>query len=697
MDARKHAARIFSECRRAVSPLGQSFAHDRERWLLWAPVAFGTGIGVYFGLKQEPAQWLSAATIVILLFALWATRGLKWLSFLVVPLLLMAAGFAHIQWRTNSVAAPVILKKTGSVEISGRVIWVENFAKRPRVQLDRIQISRMAPEEMPKRVRIRLLPKTIVEIGETIRLRAILLPPSAPLSPGGFNFQRKAWFEEIGGVGFAISRLLERKRAPPEGLDLNLKNLRLTISTRIKAAIPGEVGAVIAALIVGDRSALSEPTLQFLRDAGLAHLLAISGLHIGLVATTIFFAVRLLLVMITYCALRWPIKKIAAFVALAGSFIYLLIAGATVPTQRAFLMTGLVLIAIMADRRAISLRLVAAAAMVVLLYRPESTLSPSFQMSFAAVVALVAFYEGLGPSIWQHLGEASPLRRFIFYLLGLSLTTIIATVATGLIALHHFGRIPHFGLVANLIAVPLTAFWIMPWAVLSVVLMPLGLENFALEAMGWGVGSVIAVAEWVSNWPNAVTLAPLMPTTGLIGVTLGGIWICLWTGRKRWIGLAGVFLGVCSIFWLHRPDILISENGTLIAVRTSDGNLALSTLRREKFTAKLWLQANGQQEKIPFKDVDVRDLRCDALGCLYKTTPHGVALIWNELAFQEECGRNKVIVSTVPVPRWCKAKIKIGRFDLWRNGAHALWLGAQEIRVENVRSRNGARPWMSRH
>ena len=356
MDARKHAARIFSECRRAVSPLGQSFAHDRERWLLWAPVAFGTGIGVYFGLKQEPAQWLSAATIVILLFALWATRGLKWLSFLVVPLLLMAAGFAHIQWRTNSVAAPVILKKTGSVEISGRVIWVENFAKRPRVQLDRIQISRMAPEEMPKRVRIRLLPKTIVEIGETIRLRAILLPPSAPLSPGGFNFQRKAWFEEIGGVGFAISRLLERKRAPPEGLDLNLKNLRLTISTRIKAAIPGEVGAVIAALIVGDRSAVSEPTLQFLRDAGLAHLLAISGLHIGLVATTIFFAVRLLLVLITYCALRWPIKKVAAFVALAGSFIYLLIADATVPARRAFLMTGLVLIAIMADRRAISRR-----------------------------------------------------------------------------------------------------------------------------------------------------------------------------------------------------------------------------------------------------------------------------------------------------------------------------------------------------
>ena len=679
--------------RTSLQKAGQAFLADRERWILWAPVSFGCGIGGYFALNHEPAVWLSLSIAGLLAVLLWRFRTVRYVNLLLVVLALGSFAFSYMGWRANFVAEPVIAKRMGPIEITGRVLNVEDFTKRRRVLLDRLDIPRLSRENQPARIRIRLLPGSDAEIGEKVRLKVILMPPSSPSLPGGFDFQRKAWFERIGGVGFAVSRMLARERAPPSGVSLFLQEARHAMATRIKTAIPGETGAVIAALIVGDRSGVSKETLQNLRDAGLAHLLAISGLYIGLVAATIFFAIRLGLACIEHCALKWPIKKIAAVFALFGSFIYLLIAGATVPTQRAFLMTGLVLIGVLVDRKAISLRLVAAAAMVVLLIKPESILGPSFQMSFAAVIALVAFYESLGPEIWRRFGEAGIVRKFLLYVTGLSLTTIIATVATGLIALHHFGRLPHFGLIGNLLAVPLTAIWIMPWAVLAVILMPFGLAFLALEPMGWGVDGVLFIAKLVAAWPNAVSLVPLMPMQGLVSTTLGGLWICFWTGSKRWLGMIGILGGVLSIIALEPPNILISGNGKLIAVRTPDGKLAFSSDRSEKFAAKLWLQANGQRRVVVFKDIAPSVLQCDGIGCLYRTSGREVALVWNERAFAEDCTKNRIVVGTVPLPKWCRSPTNIGKFQLWRNGAHAVQITPERVRIISVRDASGTRLW----
>ena len=354
-------------------------------------------------------------------------------------------------------------------------------------------IAGLDPDRTPARVRLRLSARqgAAAEIGAWVELRAVLRPPSPPVAPGAFDFQRHAYFQRLGGVGFAVT--VARRTAPPGEVQasvfapwrLALAGLRIEIADRIRAALDGPAGAVAAALMTGDRRAIPAHVLADMRDSGLAHLLAISGLHVGLVAAILFFGLRAALALVPKVALRYPIKKWAAAAALVGAFGYVLISGASVSTQRAFLMVGVVLLAVMVDRTAISMRLVAWAALIVLAMAPESLLGPSFQMSFAAVVALVAAYEVLRRRLSAWRAEAGTLRRAGLYLVGVGITTIVATAATAPFAVYHFNRFAEYGLAANLAAVPLTALWVMPWAMAAFCLMPAGLEAVALTPMGW--------------------------------------------------------------------------------------------------------------------------------------------------------------------------------------------------------------------
>jgi competence protein ComEC len=475
-----------------------------------------------------------------------------------------------------------------------------------------------------------------------------------------------------------------------------------TVTMAGRAALPGQSGAIAAALMTGDRSGISQKSLEAMRDSGLAHLLAISGLHLGLVAATLFFGLRALLALSERLTLRHPIKKWAALAALAGSFGYLLLAGATVPTQRAFVMTGLVLFAIVLDREAISMRLVAWAAIVILAIAPESLLGASFQMSFAAVVALVAFYEAFRER-FRNLRTAvgnGLLARIGLYAAGVASTTVIASFATGLIALHHFGRVAVYGLPANMLAVPLTALWIMPWAVISAVLMPLGLEGIPLAMMGWGIEGVLAVADAISSWPGAVRHVAALPVPGLAMIAVGGLWLCLWRRPWRYAGILGLIAGLASLWLQPFPDILVSEDGRLMAVRMEDGRLSLSTNRAARRTAGDWLEREGQETALSWPESgespDGR-LRCDGLGCIYRSGEREVALLWKGRAHDEDCRIVDVLISSRPVRGGCPApELVVDRFDLWRYGAVSIWLGEGEMRTHTVADYQGRRPWSSR-
>ena len=323
-------------------------------------------------------------------------------------------------------------------------------------------------------------------------------------------------------------------------------------------------------------------------------------------------------------------------------------AGATVPIQRAFIMVGLVLTAVLCDRDGISMRLVAWAATAILLLRPESLLGASFQLSFAAVIALIAAYEFLKAH------ELSPERAVIWrrplrYLGGVALTTIIATLATSPFAIYHFNQMAQFGLIANILAVPLTAIWIMPFAVLSFILMPFGIADFGLVPMGWGVNAIIDVAAWIASWKGAVLTVPAMPVAALITNGLGGLWLSLLQQRWRIAGGAAIAMGLSALFFYSVPDIVVDEKGKLFAIQGSEGTLHLSSKRVSKFAGKIWLRRVGQQSEIgqkwPKQDFsDDKSLSCDRLGCIYRQKGHKIALITDRQAVPEDCQTADIVV-----------------------------------------------------
>lgn len=449
--------------------------------------------------------------------------------------------------------------------------------------------------------------------------------------------------------------------------------------------------------LTGERGAIPEHVLTSMRESGLAHLLAISGLHIGLVAGLLFFFVRLCLALWERGALRYPIKKWAAVAALLASLGYLLISGSTLPTQRAFLMLCFVTLAVLIDRSAISMYLVAWAAAVILLIAPENLMNVSFQMSFAAVTALVAVYEF---SVLRRLAgtRAGRAKRVSLYFLAVLLTTLVAGLATAPFALYHFNQIALYGMLANFLAVPLTALWIMPCAILGFILMPLGLEHWALIPMGWGIDGVIAIAQFVQSLPGAVAALPSMPSWALGLVAIGGLWLCLWLTSWRFYGIVPIVAGFAAIAWVETPDILVSDTGKLVAVKQNNGLLAF-TARPKGFVSETWLRRAGirvspgvqRGREAPRLSRD----QCDRLGCIVRSKGHVIALVYNLAALPDDCAAANLIISRVPVSRRrCTGPVEIiDRFSVWRNGAHALWLSADGIRTENAATRGGKRPW----
>jgi competence protein ComEC len=544
---------------------------------------------------------------------------------------------------------------------------------------------------------------------------AVLRPPPGPSAPGAFDFARRAYFEGLGAVGYGVGKV-QLSQAPRDARASDpwrnfWNRLRRDISARVQAAVPGEEGAVAAALLTGERGAIPERVIQDMRDSGLAHLLAISGLHVGLVALTLFGVLRGLLSLFPRIALYHPIKKWAAVAAMLAAFGYLFLAGATVPTQRAFLMIAVALLAVLLDRSPFSLRLVALAAAVVLLIAPESLLGASFQMSFAAVTVMIAAFEVLqtrrdrregAESAW--LAPRGPGRRMLFYFALVLFSSVLAIVATGGFAIFNFNRFASYGLLGNLVAVPATALWVMPWGLASLLLMPFGLEALGLVPMSWGIALILETAAWVAALPGAVWLLPAMPLWGLAALVFGGLWLCLWSRRWRLAGLPLAVIGFASVTLApERPDLLINEDGSLIAVREAEsGRLLLSQDRSDRFSAELWLRRDGQADAELFPragDLARGGVACDALGCLYEKDGMIAALLSDNRGLPEDCARAALVVSLSPIRIDCRGpdgrrRATIDRFDLWREGAHAVWLSDAGIRIVSVQDRRGRRPWV---
>jgi competence protein ComEC len=673
---------------------------ERERWLLWLPVGIGIGIGLYFSLRQEPPAWLGPALLVPAALA-WLRPGdpqgradhpLRQLALCGVAA--VALGLTAASVRTQLVAAPV-LERRGAYVLEGQVLLVEERVRGQRLTLGGLVVEGLDPAVTPVELRVSLRgAEPMVRPGDRVRLRALLMPPSPPSEPHGFDFARQAYFLRLGAVGYALGELELVARAESRSWPLAISALRQAIATEIGAAVPGTAGGIAVALFTGLRGALPDQIWDQWAIAGIAHLLSISGLHLALVAGTLFLSARIALALAPPLALRLPTKKCAAAFALVGAFGYLLISGAPVPTERAFIMTALMLLAVMVDRNPFSMRLVVSAAILVLLLQPESLLGASFQMSFGAVIALIAVYEtgaakrpaGAGGLDW----------RLAMYVAGLALTTIVASAATTPFSIYHFSRFPTYGIVTNLVAVPLTGIWIMPLGMLGILLMPFGLAEVCFVLMGKGIEVIIAVAAFVAELPGAALAVPRPPLAALLATVFGGLWLCFWRTAWRRLGLIGLAIGLCVMLLARPPDLLIDARGELVAVRLDDGHLALSPWRRDGWVTDGWLQSAGQDQPADWPTAGQgggAGLRCDAEGCILRRHGRSVALARRPEALEADCARADLVISYPRLERCPRGAPLIGPTALQANGGLALWLEPSGIETLSVREVRGDRPW----
>ena len=679
---------------------------ERGRWMLWLPVALGLGIAIYYELPTEPALWLGPALAAgALVVAVFAPAG-SFARALAIAAVAASSGLGLVAWRTASLAAPTLIRPLFSLNVEGRVTDIQRLPEGVRVVLEAVRLRGNGvppPEMMPAKVRVTLnRGAPPLQIGDRLLVLANLSPPAGPAAPGAFDFQRVAWYQQLGAVGYALAPATVIERGRPDGLVRTIDSLRADLAARILHVLPGPAGGVVASLLVGEQTAVDKDVAQAMRDSGLAHILSISGLHIVFVVGLVMGLVRYGIALVPPLALRIDAKKVAAVLALMAALFYTALAGAPVPAQRACAMAAFALLAILLDRTALSLRLVAWSAVIVLVVAPESLTGASFQMSFAAVVALIAGWESAAP--WRRrLHERAEIsrHRWIWRLgaaLGASLlTTLIASVATAAFAAYHFNRLSLLGVVANLLGVPLTGFWIMPWGLLAMLLMPFGLEAVALVPMGWGVDGLNAIAFRVAAWPDAAMLVPSLPGVSLWLLTAGGLWLCLWRRRWRYAGLPVAAIGL-MLGPPPAPDLLMSEDGRVLGLRDERGVVHVASARLDRYVTESWARRQGQDGARRWTvsaEEQALGLGCSTGLCRWRKGPWRIALVSDEKRLAEACGSADIVLSTVDAQARCRGpRLVIDRRDAWKDGSHALWLDDLGVRRETANARRGDRPWV---
>ena len=692
---------------------------QQGRLLGWTAVFFGAGVAVYLCLGAEPPAWLAVvaalAAAALAAVALPALRSGRRAARFVAALLAAAAlgGFCAAAFKGQSTGTRLLHAPLEDVVVEGLVFsraplragGREGAAQRPfRYGFAPTAVEGVAPEDVPSTVSL-VHPDAgePVAPGGFVRLRASLRPVPGPVEPGAGGLSERLWFAGTGAVGIVhdVAALEHPTRSLSwrEGLAVAMAELRLDVLARIQAAVSGDSAGIAAALIVGERALISRPALQALRDSGLSHLLAISGLHMALVAGAFLWAGTRLSLLGPLQVSSSTARRCGALAAMLAIGFYLAVSGASISTLRAFVMVLVVLISLFQGRAGFSTGNVALAALANLALWPESLLQPGFQMSFAATLALVAVYENRHP--WLH-GKYSPhvpkraWHGVRFFLLVLLLTTLVAGGATNFFAGHHFQRIVLHWLLANLLAIPFFVFLVMPMMLLSLLAMPFGLEAVPLRLLGAGGAAIVAIGAWVGGLPGAVfTLGPsfawLLP---LFALCL--CWLCLWRGRWRFAGLGAMLLAFPLLGLAPRPVLLVSEGARAVAMLAQDGVRQASRPHLALREQAAWRRRDNRR---PLADAP-RLWKCREDACI-AALPQGGQVIhaWSRASLARACAgvperrRPLVVVSSLDAADGCAADIVIDGPDAQAHGIHAVFRRGGGLETERASDALGARPW----
>lgn len=678
---------------------------EERRLFLWIPVAAIAGVSLNMAADREPVLWLPALLALAFGALAFVARRRRLTFALLVGACALSAGFLSMGLRTARVAAPV-LDHIRIVKLQG---FIEEIDFRPvgaRLIL-RVEDSGDMPAGVaPSRVRVTTRQAPDVAAGDYVALTARLLPPSHAALPGGYDFARDAYFAGVGAVGSTLGAI--SVLAPPKDASLLLRfgaaidQARNRLAARVDAIIGGDEGAIAAAMVTGKRDFLSNDAKDLIREAGIFHIITISGVQMTLVAGIFFWTTRRLLALSPTLALRYPIKKWAAAIAVLGAIAYDVCTGSRVGTERALIMTLIVLGAVILDRQALTMRNLALAVLAIVALEPEAILSVSFQLSFAAVGALVAVLEA---RLARLDASGDPLmpgprepRRGLLALhlvdkpLGLVFATLCATAATASFMAYHFHDLSPYVLIGNPLTLTVIEFFAVPGALIGAMLYPLGLDAPVWLYVGAGIRFILWAARHIAEAPGSTLHVRAFAPYALPFLSLAVVSLLIW---RSWILRASAIplalVGLIGAAGGPRYDVLIAPSGEQAGLRDADGRLAIIGRRFNAFAAEQWLSADGDgREAAQARDPDSP---CDRLGCIGPLAEgQSLALVEDRLAFEEDCARAAIVVSALSAPAGCKAQV----FDerrLAETGAVGLVWDGEGFEVATDRALLEDRPW----
>lgn len=667
---------------------------NHHRLPLFLPVLVGCGVALYFGQEAPTPFWPYMLTAALALGLFLKGWNHTWLRLSAAAIFALMLGASAAALRLHMVEAPVLREPIFFKPVSGVVEDLQHKEKKTKLILRDVTVEGLEAKDTPKRVSISILKiPEMLALGTRIQLPAMLFLPPSPVMPEAYDFARMFYFDQLGAVGFSPRRpeILDARSTSHES---RITALRLAISDHLVAVMGAEAGAIASALMVGEQSRVSDEVSDSMRASGIYHILSISGLHMALATGMVFFLARLLLVIIPFAALHWPIKKISAVLALIAGAGYLLLAGAPVPAIRSYIMVACVLVAVLADRKGISMYSLGWAATLILLFMPESLFSASFQLSFAATLAIVGLYERYGQLLFH--AQAGLFQRCLLYFLGLMLTSLAATFYTSPLAIAHFNRMAIYGVLANMLVVPLSSIVIMPAALVAFVTMPFGVDTIPLIVLKWGLEIMMAMSRFVEHFPYANITLPSPSNAGFLLMIAGGLWFVLWGTRIRYIGLALLASGLATIVFFKPYDVIISDDAKRIAYRSADNRWVMLRGDVDSFEAEIWLRSQGQEMMLSRKQalLIMPELRCDKTSCM--VTREGKTLLVSiKKSDDDYCTSGADIIVTDRFLTCDHISHIIDRGFVESHGATALRFSGGMLQLSTAQESRGHWPWVT--
>ncbi len=698
---------------RIGAALQAAYAEEVElrRPFLWRAVAAIAGVVLYFSANREPPLLLSLGALAAACLLAFVTRRHARARALFVAAAVVLAGFAAGGWRTARVAAPV-LPRIGIGELTGFVEEVDLRRAGARFVLRVASAEGLPGDVVPARVRLTTRGEPRFAAGDFIALKARLSPPARAALPGGYDFARDAFFARLGGVGSALGRI--DTMPPPDPAPLSLRffaavdRMRNALALRIDRIIGGDAGAIAAAMVTGKRDFLSEDAKELIRRAGIFHIVTISGMQMTLVAGIFFVGLRRLLATSQTLALNYPIRKWAAALAMVGAILYDIATGSRVGTERALIMTLIMLAAVLFDRPSLSMRNLALAVFFIVAFEPEAILGASFQLSFAAVAALIAVYEWRGAHLARG-GARGPLPpgRFSEWREALLdrllhgpgaplVATLCATSATASFMAYSFHELSPYVLIGNPLTLAIIEFFAIPCALVGAALYPFGLDGFIWRWLEMGIHLVTWLAGLIAQAPGASLSVKAFPPWAIVFLALAVLSAVLWrTWTLRATAIPLALIGLVGAKSGPGFDLAVAATGEAAAVRLPSGELALLGKKPGAFAAEQWLRADADSRAASQARAGVA---CDDHGCVARLADgRHISLVSARGAFLEDCARAAIVVTPLRAPEGCGAPIVIDRRRLAETGAVSLLLaGDGGVQWTTARGVEEDRPWSPR-